>query len=114
VTAIFIHPEVLYLIQESLRIDVQLKALPDHSDYWRRIKQDQHYHLQELGQHVIWAYQERASTKQEGFSIIVCQLKKCGLPLGKRGYLVILRWGYTNVLRRLQELRPLSSKFAWF
>lgn len=51
--------EVLYLIEESLEVEAQLKALPEHSDYWRRIKQDQHYYYQELGQHVLWAYHEQ-------------------------------------------------------
>jgi hypothetical protein len=51
--------EVLYLIEEALRIEAQIKTLPSSSDYARRLRQDQHYHHQELGQHVLWAYQEQ-------------------------------------------------------
>jgi hypothetical protein len=51
--------EVLYLIEESLRLELQLKTLSPRSEYTRRVRQDLHYHHQELGQHVIWAYQEQ-------------------------------------------------------
>jgi hypothetical protein len=51
--------EVLYLIEESLRLELQLKTLSPRSEYTRRVRQDLQYHHQELGQHVIWAYQEQ-------------------------------------------------------
>ncbi len=51
--------EVLYLIEESLRIEEQLNTLPANSDYAGRLRRDQHYHHQELGLHVLWAYQEK-------------------------------------------------------
>jgi hypothetical protein len=54
--------EVLYLIEEALRIEAQLNTLSPKSDYARRLRQDQHYHHQELGQHVLWAYQEQHQT----------------------------------------------------
>ncbi len=54
--------EVLYLIEESLRLEEQLNSLSPKGDYTRRLRQDQHYHQQELGQHVIWAYQEQHET----------------------------------------------------
>ena len=51
--------EIRYLIHEALRLDAQLKALPANSHRAQRLKAEQRYHYQELGQYLVWAYQEQ-------------------------------------------------------
>jgi hypothetical protein len=54
-----LNAEIRYLVQEALRLDAQLKILPETSNIRQRLKREQQYHHQELGQHLVWAFQEQ-------------------------------------------------------
>ena len=51
--------EIRYLIQEAIRLEFTLKSLADNNAYQQRLKQELQYHHQELGQHLVWAFQEQ-------------------------------------------------------